>query len=320
MSPAVIPDGLDPEVRRFVQAVNGAYARHTGGRKVSNAEARRIAEEVRAPWRQGGPAMHATTEHNVPVAGASARIRIYDPAPTEPKAAMIYLHGGGWTLFSLDTHDRLMREYAYRASIAVVGVDYPLSPEAKFPLALDQLVEVVGWLRSHGAALGIDPARLAIGGDSAGANLALAAVLKLRDAGLPNATQALLLNYGAFDTRCSDESARRYGGPDYMLTREEMAMFWGNYLRGPGDERDPLACPMHARFEGLPPVFLTIPECDILTEQSQEMAKRMRSTGVDVTARVYAGATHSFLEAMSISHAAGRAIDDASAWLKEALE
>jgi acetyl esterase len=314
-----VTDGLDPEIRGFVQAINGAYARHPEVGNVPHAEARRIAEEVRAPWRQGGPAMHATAEREIPVCGGSIRIRLYDPTPARPKPALIYLHGGGWTLFSLDTHDRLMREYAHRASIAVVGVDYPLSPEAKFPLALDRLVEAVSWLRDHGAGLGIDPARLAIGGDSAGANLALAAALKMRDARLPDAIRALLLNYGAFDVRCSDDSARRFGGPAYMLTRDELTMFWDNYLRGAGDQGDPLACPMHARFEGLPPVFLTIPECDVLAEQSHELCVRLRKAGVDVTAKVYAGATHSFLEAVSVSAVAGLALDDGSAWLKTGL-
>lgn len=317
---AETPDGLDPEIRGFVQSVNAAYSRHAhAAGPVSHAEARRIAEEVRKPWRQGGPAMHLTTEHAVPVAGGTVRVRIYDPTPARPKPALIYLHGGGWTIFSLDTHDRLMREYAHRASIAVVGVDYPLSPETKFPAALNQLIEVVTWLRKDRATLGIDAARLAIGGDSAGGNLALSAALLLRDRGLPNALQAVLINYGAFDIGCSDESTRRYGGPAYMLTRDELTMFWSNYLRGLDDRRNPLACPLHAQFQGLPPVFLTIPECDVLSEQSHEMTKRLRAAGVDVTPRVYAGATHSFLEAVSVSTIADRALADGAQWLKSAL-
>lgn len=300
--------------------VSASYARHPQVADVPHREARRIAEAVRAPWREGGPKMRRTTELHVPVPNGSVRVRIYDPDAGALKSALVYLHGGGWTLFSIDTHDRLMREYAHRGSIAVVGVDYPLAPETKFPVALEQLVEVIHWLEAEGAGFGVDARRLAIGGDSAGGNLALATALKLRDSGSPESLRALLLNYGGFDVHCSDDSARRFGGPGYMLTREELTMFWNNYLRGPEDFMNPLACPIHARLEGLPPVFLTIPQCDVLTEQSHAMADRLKRAGVSVTAKVYPGATHSFLEAVSVAAVAGRALDDGARWMKSQLQ
>lgn len=312
-------EALDPQIRQFVNQVSAGFARYPSFDRLPHPEMRRVAEEVRAPWRQGGPKMHSTVERSVPVNGGTIRIRVYDPDLANVKPALIYLHGGGWTLFSLDTHDRVMREYAARASMVVVGVDYPLSPEAKFPTALDQITQVVRWLDEHGRDLGVDAERLAIGGDSAGGNLAIATCLKLRDAGEPQRLKAMLLNYGGFDPICSEDAARKFGGNGFMLTRDEMNTFWGNYTRGPQDTDNPLAAPLRARLEGLPPAFLTIPECDILTEQSVAMAQKLQRAGVAVQAEIYAGATHSFLEAVSVAAVADRALSDGAQWLNATL-
>jgi acetyl esterase len=312
-------DVLDPQVRRFVDEIGRGFARHPAFDRLPPPEARRIAEKVREPWRRGGPAMRRTEELSVPVAAGALRVRLHDPGPSDRKPGFIYLHGGGWTLFSIDTHDRVMREYAARAGVAVLGVDYPLSPEAKFPVALEQIVGLVRWLGEHAAALGVDPLRLAIGGDSAGANLAVAASLMLRDAGEGGRIRAMLLSYGAFDADCSAEATRRYGGNGFPLNREEMKAFWENYVRAPEDVRNPLVCPLRARLDGLPPAFLTIPECDLLTEQSLAMAERLRKAAVPVRQELYAGASHSFLEAVSISEVAERALADGARWLQETL-
>ncbi|MBS0373848.1 MAG: alpha/beta hydrolase [Proteobacteria bacterium] len=312
-------EALDPHVRRFVAEVNAAYANFQGFGALTPPDARRAAEVVRAPWRAGGPTMASTRELLAPVQGGAMRIRVYDPGPAGPKAGLVYAHGGGWTLFSLDTHDRVMREYAARSGAVVIGVDYPLAPEAKYPVALHQICDVVRWLGEHGAEAGVDGSRLAIGGDSAGANLAIATALRLRDAGEGGRLGALLLNYGAYDSDCSDAAAAAYGGEGYMLTREEMRGFTANYLRTPADAGDPLACPGRARLEGLPPAFLTIPECDLLTEQNVAMAEKLGRAGVAVRALLYPGATHSFLEAVSIAPVAERAFRDASAWLRAVL-
>lgn len=312
-------DALDPQIRQFVDQISAGFARYPAFDRLTHPEMRRVAEEVRAPWRQGGPKVHSTVERSVPVPGGTIRIRLYDPGAPAVKPALIYLHGGGWTLFSLDTHDRVMREYAARASVVVVGVDYPLSPEAKFPTALDQIVEVVRWLGVHGTELGVDTRRLTIGGDSAGGNLAIATCLKLRDAGEPQRLKAMLLNYGGFDTVCSDEAARNYGGAGFMLTRDEMNTFWSNYMRTPQDRDNPLVAPLRGQLAGLPPAFLTIPECDILTEQSLAMTRKLRAAGVAVRAEIYPGATHSFLEAVSIAAVAARALADGSQWLRDTL-
>ena len=313
---------LDPEIAAFVTKMSRAWANHPPFMTLPVNEARRIAEEVRAPWRVGGPEMAQAVEHLVPTSSGPLRVRIYDPGLARPAPCLIYLHGGGFILFSIDTHDRLMREYAAAGEFMVVGVDYPLSPEARYPTALNQIVELVDWLAGDGATItGIDPARMAIGGDSAGGNLSIATALRLRDRGTPDVLRAMLLNYGGFGISCSDEAEARFGGPGAVLDRAEMDHYLLNYL---GEEvmarPEPYAAPLIADLAGLPPAFLAIPECDILSEQSYAMADRMKAAGVDVTSVVYRGATHSFLEAMSIAAVARRAIADGAAWVNAALD
>jgi acetyl esterase len=175
----------------------------------------------------------------------------------------------------------------------------------------------VEWLRREGAAQGIDGERLAIGGDSAGANLALAAALFMRDRSDPR-LRAMLFNYGAFGPE-SSSSYVRYDGPRYSLTTEEMRRFWNNYIRRPEDLEDPLAAPSRADLHGLPPAFFAIAACDILADGNRAIAERMAAAQVPAEVHVYEGATHSFLEAVSIAPLADRALDTAARWLRARL-
>lgn len=285
--------------------MNAAWARYGDLASLSPAEQRRVAEEVRAPWTRGGPQIASITEQTV----AGVRVRCYDPSPLASKPALIYLHGGGWTLFSLDTHDRLMREYAARAGVMVLGVDYALSPEAKFPVALEQVVAVAHCFGERGL-------ELAIGGDSAGANLAIAACIRLRDEGQPLRIRGMVLNYGVFERWSSPEAQQLFGGPGNMLTAEEMEGFWRNYLADEQDATDPLVSPLRADLRGLPRALLVVPEFDLLTEQSLQLADGLRKVGVSVKLAMYKGAVHSFLEAVSISSLAEQAFDDTAKWLR----
>lgn len=304
---------LDPDIRRFIRETGAAYGDHPPFERLTPEEMRAVCEIVRAPWRQGGPVMARTEEFDLD----GMRVRLLDPTPSrEPKPALVYVHGGGWMLFSIDTHDRLMREYAARAGVIVIAMDYSYAPAAKFPVALDQVVETVRWAHDHAAALGIDPNRIAIGGDSVGGNMSVAAALKLRDAGEGVLLKALMLHYGAFDDDSSPQDHIRYGGEGYMLSSAEMVMFWENYLTNEAERQNPLAVPMRADVSGLPPAFFTIPECDVLHGQSVAMAEKFRAAGVPVRSEIYKGASHSFLEAMSISPLADRAIAEGADWLK----
>jgi acetyl esterase len=312
---------LDPEIADFVKKMQDAWASHPPFTTLSPPEARAVAEKVRAPWRQGGPEMTRTTERLVPTPSGALRIRVYDPGVGRPTPVLVYMHGGGFVLFSIDTHDRLMREYAAAGEVMVIGVDYPLSPEARYPTALDQIVALIDWLRDEGReALDIDPSRMALGGDSAGGNLAIATALRLRDRDGSSAVAALLLNYGAFGAPCSDEAESRFGGAGAVLDRAEMEYYFDAYAGDPAQALDdPYARPIIADLRDLPPAFLVVPECDILAEQSHAMAALLRGAGGEVSLTVYPGATHSFLEAMSVAAVARRAIADGAAFLKKKL-
>lgn len=315
VSPLPRADDIDPDVRAFIERTGADYAALSAvSPPTTIARRREIAEQVRQPWSRGGPDMAETRMIRFGPHGVRARIHI--PATGAGTGTLLYLHGGGWTVFSIDTHDRLMREYAERIGCAVVGLDYALSPEHRFPRALEDVDACIHWLRRNGSAFGLSVERLAIGGDSAGGNLSLAATLRLRDRGetLP---VALLLNYAALDTE-PRPSYNRYDGDPYMLNVDEMRDFWINYLGKPTTD-DPYARPLLADLTGLPPVHLCIAECDILADQNTELADRLEAAGVEVSAIVYSGATHSFLEAVSISSCADRAIQDASDWLSSFL-
>ncbi len=309
---AGVTDDLDPDIRAFAEELSRSYGSYPHLDAMPLPARRDIAEKIRAPWAAGGPKMHSVTD----VHAGGVRIRLNLPKEG-PLPCMLYVHGGGWTMFSIETHDRMMREYAARAGIAVAGIEYSLSPEAKFPTALEEIVAAHDWLRTHGSSYGIDTSRLAIGGDSAGANLAVAANLKMRAEGR-QLSDAMLLNYGAFGAEPTPTYGR-YDGGSYTLTVDEMAVFWENYISDPADLDNPLVVPIKADLAGLPPAFFTIAECDILADGGRAMAERMEQAGVPAEAHVYRGATHSFLEAVSTAPLASRAFDDAASWLRTQL-
>ncbi|WP_083748731.1 alpha/beta hydrolase fold domain-containing protein [Pelomonas sp. KK5] len=316
---------LDPEIKRFIDEVVQAgraltaERERTLGRTLGWTERREVAELSRKPWTAGGPVIAETREAVVESDAGPLRLRIYDPAPGQAKPTLIYLHGGGWALFSLDTHDRVMREYAARSGMAVVGLDYALAPEAPYPAALNQVVALVRWLGLHAASLGLSADALALGGDSAGGVLSMGAALRLRDGGHGGAVKAILSNYAGFSSDMSPTARQRYGTSADMLSAAEVSWFWDNYIGALADRRDPYAAPSLAALHELPPTFLAVGECDVFTEQNYLMAGRLLEAGNAVKIKVYPGAPHSFLEAVSISRVASEAIDDGAAWLRTVL-
>lgn len=313
-------DRIDPDISRFVAQMREEWKRFPPLESLSFPEQRRAAEAVRRPWTQGGPVMARTLERVFDPGAGEVRVRIHRPVLAEgPLPALVYLHGGGFTLFSIDTHDRLMREYAARGGFTVIGVEYPLSPEAKYPEALNRIEALMLWLRDNAGAWDVDPGRIALGGDSAGGNLSFATVLRLRDRGQAGLVKAILSNYGGFSATISDAAEARFGGPGSILNREEARGYWANYLRGPQDEEDPQACPLLADLADFPPCFLVVPELDLVAEHSLAMHERLKQAGVEVECTVYPGALHSFLEAMSISPLARRAIADGATFVARRL-
>lgn len=306
---------IDPQLREFVRDLVSLSSAPT-----TIPSARECAERARFRWRRGGPVMASVVDEEIPTGHGNIHVRRFvSRVSAAEKPVLVYLHGGGWTMFSLDTHDRIMRELAARADVVVVGVDYALSPESRFPVAIEQICDVVRWLFLHGRQRNTPPVRIAVGGDSCGANLAVAVALSLRDAGLGDAVCGLLLMYGCFDADAAGLATAPYGGAGNILTAYEMGMFWKNYLSCPADARNPLASPALADLRDLPQVCQIIAECDVLAPQNRVFAQCLRAAGVAIDEFEYAGATHSFLEAVSVAQVADRALDDSAIWLSRCL-
>ena len=200
----------------------------------------------------------------------------------------------------------------------MVGPDYALSPEAAFPQALEECEAVLRWIAAHGAGWGIDPSRIVVGGDSAGANLATGLALWLRDGGSAVPLRGLLLNYGVFDLRLDTSSYEEFA-TGYGLTRERMEFYWRVYAPRAADRVSPLAAPLRGHLAGLPPCLLHIAELDVLAAENHAMAARLHEAGVAVEARLFPGTVHGFLRAVGHVGQARAAVAAAATWLRARL-
>jgi acetyl esterase len=224
------------------------------------------------------------------------RVRLYDPVDDgTPLPALIFLHGGGWVGGSIENRDNGARLLASASRFAVLSVEYALAPERRFPGPLDDVLAVCRWLYKHAGKLGIDPERLAIGGDSSGANLALAAALDLRDAN-EHFLRALVLFYGVYAHNHNTDSHRLFGRDGrYMLSSASMDCCWRMYLLRPEQDQDPRAAPLLANMSSLPPTYIMCGSLDPLLDDSLRLHSKMTAAGVDASKRIVDGVTHSFL-------------------------
>ena len=280
------------------------------------AETRAVFETLFGYWAKGGPRMRRTEEMRWRGPHGSVRLRLHVPSDRPDLPVIVYMHGGGWSINSIDTHDRLMRELARRSGLAVLGVDYSKAPEHKFPAALDECVAVVRRLRRRGRRWGLDPRRILIGGDSAGAQLAISTCLVLRDAGeRPLAGQILI--YGGFDTDFATPSHRRYGAGGYLMTTADVELLWGYHLRGEADKRNPLATPLNADLHDLPPAVVVCAELDTLADENRAMAAKLSAAGVPCDLLLFAGVCHGFMRLPHHVDTAARAHDALAAWARQ---
>lgn len=226
--------------------------------------------------------------------GVDIPVRVYHPPGVTPALpALVYLHGGGWTIGDLDTHDVLCRMLCLQAAGVVVSVDYRMGPEHKFPAAYEDAVAAWQWVASQAQALGVDPTRIAMGGDSAGGNLAAAACLGLREQGLTPVMQLLIYP----STLMAPETASyQTNGQGYMLTRESMAWYSGHYLRGPQDAQDWRASPqLAASHAHLPPAFVLTAGFDPLRDEGLMYADALSQAGVSSQYVCFERQIHGFI-------------------------
>ena len=313
------PAPMDPQMRAFLDASTDTATETHDVWTTPVPVLRRAVEAGRLGYSEGGPAMRATAERWLEGPGRYivARFNVPD-AGDGPLPALVLLHGGGWTWNTIRTGDRTAREYAARAGIIVVAPDYSLSPEYKFPQALNECVAAVEAVRANAGEWGIDPDRIAVGGDSAGGNLALSTALVLRDRG-EDWLRGALLNYGVFDSDMSRRSYELYGGGDLYLSRKMMRFFWGNYVASPDQLTHPLAAPLRADLAGLCPIRIAAAELDVLADESLALAEKAKLAGVDTEYALYRGLTHGFLRAAASVGRSGQCLGDAAAWLRRIL-
>ena len=307
---------LDPQARFVLDqlAAQGGPPLH----ERTPADARAAFERLRSPI--PGEPVAQIEERRLPGAGGGAiPVRLYAPADAgTPGPALVYFHGGGWVIGSLDTHDNLCRALANRSGLRVVSVDYRLAPEHPWPAAPEDGYAVVRHLAAQGAAFGIDGSRLAVGGDSAGGNLAAVVALMARDRGGPALRHQLLL-YPVVD-HDFDRPSYRENGEGYFLTRDGMRWFWDQYVADPARRDESYASPQRAeKLEGLPPATLLTAEYDPLRDEGEAYAERLRAAGVATTATRHHGQIHGFVSLLDVFDAGRRAVDEIGATLRSAL-
>jgi acetyl esterase len=245
-------------------------------------------------------------------------IRVYWPEAGKNLPALVYYHGGGWVFGNLDSVDRSCRALAKASGCVLISVDYRLAPEHRFPAAADDADAAVRYVAEHATEFDIDPNRIAVGGDSAGGNLAAVACLMARDRGGPKIAFQLLV-YPVTDRDDNRPSVQEFA-QGYLLTSTMMDYFWNHYLTQPADGNHPHASPLKAEsLAGLPPAMVITAECDPIRDQGEAYAQRLRESGVPVSVKRYEGAIHAFFNMGGVVDSGKQAIDDAGAALKAAL-
>jgi acetyl esterase len=248
----------------------------------------------------------------IPGPGGDLPLRIYAIEHGGLRPALVYFHGGGFVFGNLDTHDAVCRAIAKESGAVVIAVDYRLAPEHKFPAAVDDAHAATVWVATNAERLGIDAHRIAVGGDSAGGNLATVIAMRCRDAGGP-ALSAQILLYPVTDSSSLETESHREFGEDYFLTRGAMDWFTGHYLASADQKRHPEVSPLLApNRSGLPPALVITAEFDPLRDEGEAYAQRLQQAGVPVTLTRYPGMIHGFVSMHGVLAGGRRAIQEAA--------
>ncbi len=308
---------LDPQMKALLDqlAASGGKPFHFGTPEEARAGINALIGLVAGP-----PEKVAKVEdRKIPGPGAQIPIRIYTPAGAVPMGALVYFHGGGWVVGDIASHDVLCRSLANGGNCVVVSVDYRLAPEHKFPAAPEDSYTATKWVADNAASLGVDPKRIAVGGDSAGGNLAAVVSQMARDRSGPPIKFQLLI-YPATDWLHETASQREFTEDGYILSRADMVWFYGHYMNSDADRANPYFSPACAKsLTGLPPAYVMTCDVDPLRDEGEAYAQALRKAGVTVKSKRYPGVCHGFLMMPGVIDAAKVGIADCCAELRTAI-
>lgn len=309
---------VDPQIALLLEAARDAPPTQT-----LSVPAARAQYEARVAAMAPPARVARVEEREIPgPEGRPLRLRVYTPerAAGAPAPLLVFFHGSGFVLCSLDTHDGICRNLCAGAGCVVASVDYRLAPEHPFPAATEDCLAAARWCGANAAALGADPTRVVVGGDSAGGNLAAVTALRVRDEGGP-ALRGQMLLYPVTDWHSPGTPSYAENAEGYGLTRATMEWFWGHYLADPAWEAaHPHAAPLRAAdLSGLPPALVTTAEYDPLRDEAEAYAERLRAAGVAVAASRWLGLNHGHLFWVGRVDRAGEAMAEACAWLRDAF-
>jgi acetyl esterase len=307
---------LDPQVARWRDRRIAEQVRPLYSQTLAEARAADLAE-IQAGAGLPEP-VHQVRDLRIPVADGQLPLRLYRPCDQPRQPALVYFFGGGWTLGQIQTCDGICRTLANAAGCVVIAAGYRLAPEHKFPVAVHDCYDALSWIAEHAGELDIDPDRLAVGGDSAGGNLAAAVTLLARQHGGPPLLAQLLV----YPNTCfgADTASLRDNDDPVMFNRQSVDWYWNHYLATPEDGTDPLASPLLATDHAdLPPALVITAEYDPLRDEGEQYAQRLREAGVPTESSRYDGMMHGFFLMYPMLEGGRRAVDQAVAFLRARL-
>ncbi len=305
---------LDPKIAAFVKMPRVELLPPPAG--VTAAMMRAAMKATPAPVVLA--AIHQTEDIRLKTTAGSVAARLYRPSAIRSLPLIVYFHGGGFVLCDLDTHEGMCRDLANATGCVVASIDYRLAPETRFPGPVEDCYDALCALVAQADTLSIDPTRVAVAGDSAGANLAAVTAIVARDRGGPSLRHQTLI-YPCLDPACESESMRTLSR-GYFLTQDMMKWFWAQYLRSPEDAKNPLASPLHSTdLSGLPPTTLITAEYDLPRDEGELYGDRLRLAGVPVVGRRYLGMIHGFVSLPLVTEVAKNALTDLSNDIRAAL-
>ena len=293
---------LHPQIQRVLQVMAEANLKPIEA--MTPVEARAQMEATAQSRKAEALPVGRVEERSIPGPASDIRLRLYWPSAAAPLPAIVYYHGGGHVIGSLDTHDLVARNLSAGVGALVASVDYRMGPEHKFPAAVEDSFSALQWVHANAQEIGADPGRIGVHGDSAGANLAAVVALLARAAGGPRLRLQSLV-YPVADLDLAGGSYEKYAQGYGLLTREAMGWFRNHYLRSPRDAEDWRASPIKAAsFAGVAPAIVITAECDVLHDDGERYAAALRGAGVPVEYKEYPGMIHGFFGMMP-------AVDDA---------